>query len=112
MIRRGGGSIINMSSIAGHLCGIELRAAYGAAKAAVVGLTKGVAREFVRDGVRSVNAALENFLNNSTYYFLLFSSNATIYLLSYLSSFVSLLPPFPQPFNLFILFLTSLPPSY
>ncbi len=57
MIRRGGGSIINMSSISSHLRGIELRAAYGAAKAAIVGLTKAVAREFVRDGVRSVDAA-------------------------------------------------------
>ncbi|KAK8398845.1 hypothetical protein O3P69_004143 [Scylla paramamosain] len=52
MISRGGGSIINMSSAASSLRGIDRRCVYGATKAAVIGLTKGLAMEHVRDGIR------------------------------------------------------------
>jgi 2-keto-3-deoxy-L-fuconate dehydrogenase len=52
MLERGGGSIINMSSIASSVKGIPNRFAYGATKAAVIGLTKAVAADFVTQGVR------------------------------------------------------------
>jgi 2-keto-3-deoxy-L-fuconate dehydrogenase len=52
MIRKGGGSIINMSSIASSIKGVPNRFAYGATKAAVIGLTKAVAADFVGHGVR------------------------------------------------------------
>ena len=47
-----GGSIINMSSAASSVKGVPNRFAYGASKAAVVGLTKSVAADFVTRGVR------------------------------------------------------------
>lgn len=52
MIARGGGSIVNMASIASSVKGIPGRFAYGATKAAVIGLTKSVAADFVEQGVR------------------------------------------------------------
>ena len=52
MIEHGGGSIINMSSVASSVKGVPNRFAYQASKAAVVGLTKSVAADFVADGVR------------------------------------------------------------
>jgi 2-keto-3-deoxy-L-fuconate dehydrogenase len=52
MIERGGGSIVNMSSIASAVKGIPNRFAYGATKAAVIGLTKSVAADFVGAGIR------------------------------------------------------------
>ena len=52
MLERGGGSIVNMSSIASSVKGIPNRFAYGATKAAVIGLTKSVAADFVQQGVR------------------------------------------------------------
>jgi len=52
MIAGGGGSIINMSSVAGCITGVPDRCAYGATKAAVVGLTKCVAADFVSKGIR------------------------------------------------------------
>jgi 2-keto-3-deoxy-L-fuconate dehydrogenase len=48
----GSASIINMASVAGSLKGIPNRFAYGASKAAVVGLTKAVAADFVAKGIR------------------------------------------------------------
>jgi len=48
----GGASIINMASVAGSIKGIPNRFVYGASKAAVVGLTKAVAADFVQKGVR------------------------------------------------------------
>jgi 2-keto-3-deoxy-L-fuconate dehydrogenase len=48
----GSASIINMASVAGSLKGIPNRFAYGASKAAVVGLTKAVAADFVARGIR------------------------------------------------------------
>lgn len=52
MIKSGGGSIINMSSIASSIKGIPNRFAYCATKAAVIGLTKAVAADFVAQGIR------------------------------------------------------------
>ena len=47
-----GASIVNMASVAGSIKGIPNRFAYGASKAAVVGLTKAVAADYVQKGVR------------------------------------------------------------
>jgi 2-keto-3-deoxy-L-fuconate dehydrogenase len=52
MIAARGGSIINMSSVAGSITGVADRCAYGATKAAVIGLTKSVAADFVAQGIR------------------------------------------------------------
>jgi 2-keto-3-deoxy-L-fuconate dehydrogenase len=52
MLERREGSIINMSSVAGAARGVPNRFVYGATKAAVVGLTKAVAADFVTRGVR------------------------------------------------------------
>jgi 2-dehydro-3-deoxy-L-fuconate 4-dehydrogenase len=52
MIERGGGSIINMSSVASSVIGVPNRFVYGASKAAVIGLTKSVAMDFVKDRIR------------------------------------------------------------
>ncbi len=52
MIRNGGGSIINMASVASSITGASSRCVYGATKGAVLGLTKAIARDYVRDGIR------------------------------------------------------------
>lgn len=52
MIARGRGSIINVASVASSVSGVAGRAAYGASKAAVIGLTKAVARDCAGTGVR------------------------------------------------------------
>ena len=52
MIASGGGSIINMSSVASSIKGLPNRFVYGCSKAAVVGLTKAVAADFVAQGIR------------------------------------------------------------
>ncbi|MCZ4094192.1 SDR family oxidoreductase [Sinorhizobium psoraleae] len=52
MIARGGGSIINMSSVASSVKGVPNRCAYGISKAAVIGLTKSVAADYVTQGIR------------------------------------------------------------
>jgi 2-keto-3-deoxy-L-fuconate dehydrogenase len=52
MIERGTGSIINMSSAVSSVIGAPNRFVYGASKAAVLGLTKSVAKDFVTTGVR------------------------------------------------------------
>ena len=51
MLERGG-SIINMSSAASSIKGAPNRCVYGTSKAAVIGLTKSVAADFVKQGVR------------------------------------------------------------
>jgi 2-keto-3-deoxy-L-fuconate dehydrogenase len=53
MLERGGGSIVNIASGASSVRGIPNRYAYGATKAAVIGLTKAVAADFIRRGVRA-----------------------------------------------------------
>lgn len=52
MLAAGGASIINMSSVASSLKGVPNRFAYSASKAAVVGLTKSVAADFITQGIR------------------------------------------------------------
>lgn len=52
MLKAGGGSIINMSSVASSMKGVPNRFAYCASKAAVIGLTKSVAADFVTQGIR------------------------------------------------------------
>ena len=52
MLAAGGASIINMASVASSLKGVPNRFAYGASKAAVIGLTKAVAADFVAQGIR------------------------------------------------------------
>ncbi|MGO1068850.1 SDR family oxidoreductase [Lysobacter sp. CA199] len=52
MIERGRGSIINMSSVASSIKGVPNRFVYGVTKAAVIGLTKSIAADFVAQGVR------------------------------------------------------------
>jgi len=52
MLEKGGGSIINISSIASSIQGLPNRFVYGASKAAVIGLTKAVAKDFVKQGIR------------------------------------------------------------
>ena len=52
MIARGGGSIVNIASVASSLIGVPGRFAYGASKGAVIGLTKSVAADFVAQGIR------------------------------------------------------------
>jgi 2-keto-3-deoxy-L-fuconate dehydrogenase len=52
MLERKDGSIINMASVAGSTKGVPNRFAYGVSKAAVVGLTKAVAADYVTQGIR------------------------------------------------------------
>lgn len=52
MLLKGGGSIINMASLASSVKGVANRCAYGTSKAAVIGLTKSVAADFMTQGVR------------------------------------------------------------
>jgi 2-keto-3-deoxy-L-fuconate dehydrogenase len=52
MLRNGGGSIINISSAVSSIRGVPNRYAYGATKAAVIGLTKAVAADFIGQGIR------------------------------------------------------------
>jgi 2-keto-3-deoxy-L-fuconate dehydrogenase len=52
MLAQGGGSIINMASVCGSLKGLPNRFIYGSSKAAVVGLTKSVAADYVGQGIR------------------------------------------------------------
>ena len=52
MVRKGGGSIVNMSSAASSVKGAALRFIYGTTKAVVIGLTKSVAVDYVKQGVR------------------------------------------------------------
>jgi 2-keto-3-deoxy-L-fuconate dehydrogenase len=52
MLARGGGSIVNMASVAGSIKGAPNRFVYGTTKAAVIGLTKSVAADFVAKGIR------------------------------------------------------------
>ena len=52
MLDSGGGSIINMSSLASSVIGVPNRFVYGTSKAAVIGLTKSIAADFVKQGIR------------------------------------------------------------
>jgi 2-keto-3-deoxy-L-fuconate dehydrogenase len=52
MLARKAGSIVNMSSVASSIKGVPNRFAYGVTKAAVIGLTRSIAADFVGQGVR------------------------------------------------------------
>jgi 2-keto-3-deoxy-L-fuconate dehydrogenase len=52
MLEKGGGSIVNVASAASSVRGVPNRYLYGASKAAVIGLTKAVAADFIRRGIR------------------------------------------------------------
>jgi 2-keto-3-deoxy-L-fuconate dehydrogenase len=52
MLQQGGGSIINVASVAGSIKGAPNRFVYGATKAAIIGLTKSVAADFITRGIR------------------------------------------------------------
>lgn len=52
MLERKGGAIINMSSVASSVKGVPNRFAYGVTKAAVLGLTKAVAADYITQGIR------------------------------------------------------------
>ncbi|MCZ8258892.1 MAG: SDR family oxidoreductase [Beijerinckiaceae bacterium] len=53
MLEKGRGSIVNIASGAGSVRGIPNRYVYGATKAAVIGLTKAVAADFIKKGIRA-----------------------------------------------------------
>ncbi len=52
MLKKKAGSIVNISSAVSSIRGVPNRYAYGATKAAVIGLTKAVAADFIRQGIR------------------------------------------------------------
>jgi 2-keto-3-deoxy-L-fuconate dehydrogenase len=52
MLARKSGSIINIASVVSSLKGAPRRFAYGASKAAIIGMTKSIAADFVKDGIR------------------------------------------------------------
>jgi 2-dehydro-3-deoxy-L-fuconate 4-dehydrogenase len=53
MLDKGGGSILTIASVASSVRGIPNRYVYGATKAAVIGLTKAVAADFIKRGIRA-----------------------------------------------------------
>ena len=53
MLAQGGGTVINMSSVASSVKGLPNRLVYGTTKAAVVGFTKALAADFVGQGIRT-----------------------------------------------------------
>jgi 2-keto-3-deoxy-L-fuconate dehydrogenase len=53
MLENGGGSIINISSAVSSIRGVPNRYVYGATKAAIIGLTKAVAADFIQRGIRA-----------------------------------------------------------
>ncbi|MBL28327.1 MAG: NAD(P)-dependent oxidoreductase [Rhodospirillaceae bacterium] len=52
MVRKRSGAIVNIASVASSLKGVKNRAAYSASKAAVIGLTKSVAMDYIGQGIR------------------------------------------------------------
>ncbi len=52
MLENGGGSIVNLASVASSIAGVPNRFVYGTTKAALIGLTRSVAKDFVGQGIR------------------------------------------------------------
>jgi 2-keto-3-deoxy-L-fuconate dehydrogenase len=52
MLAKGKGNVVNMASVASSIKGAPNRFVYGASKAAVIGLTKALATDFVKQGIR------------------------------------------------------------
>lgn len=52
MLAAGGGSVINVSSVVSSVRGVPNRFAYGTMKAAIIGLTKSIASDFIKQGIR------------------------------------------------------------
>ncbi|XP_071955093.1 dehydrogenase/reductase SDR family member 6-like [Antedon mediterranea] len=52
MLENGGGNIINMSSVASSMKGVPNRCVYSTTKAAVIGLTKAIAADYIKQGIR------------------------------------------------------------
>jgi len=67
MLERGDGSIINMATVASSVKGVPNRAAYSISKAAVIGLTKSVAADYVGKGIR-VNAIAPGTVESPSLY--------------------------------------------
>jgi 2-keto-3-deoxy-L-fuconate dehydrogenase len=53
MLKRQSGSLVFIASVASSIMGVSNRAVYGASKAAVLGLSKSIAADFVQQGIRS-----------------------------------------------------------
>lgn len=66
MIENESGSIINMSSVASSRKGVPLRCAYSTSKAAVIGLTKSIAADFITKGIRC-NAILPGTVDTPSF---------------------------------------------
>ena len=64
MVKQNGGSIINISSIASSLKGLPNRFVYGASKAAIIGLTKSIASDFVKQNIRC-NSIAPGFIDTA-----------------------------------------------